>query len=301
MYPFQRTSRFVCLLGTNQKLNEQTSNNTIDCPCRLSIYSPLFMKLNGLIFSLFISVLIVGCDGDEEGAPVQTAPLLLSYETDSGVLSMKAAYEYNLEEKVSKITWERATPGITKGADVFEYDSQGRLKKQIRSITGLVDETIEFTWDGNVIFASATYSNNQKIAYSFYDYDNKNQLKIIETYRKESSYGYLRTDSIGFTYHSDGNLFKMLHYAYSSDLANMIRVSTKTFSDYLTSPNPISTVEVLPVLSLQKNLPTQYLWEGMDSSLPYTFEYDLRTDGYPNERTVHSSSGDETTIYKYKE
>jgi hypothetical protein len=259
------------------------------------------MKLNVLIFFLFISAFMVGCDGDEEVAPVQTAPVLLSYETDSGVLSMKAIYEYNLEGNVSKIIWERATPGITKGTDAFVYDSQGRLKKQIRSITGLVDETIEFTWDGDVIFASATYSNNQKIAFSFYDYDDKSQLKITETYRKEGSYGYLRTDSIGFTYHPDGNLFKMLHYAYSSDLGKMIQVSTKTFSDYLSSPNPISTVEVLPDLRLQKNLPTQYLWEGMDSSVPYTFEYELRTDGYPYERTVHSNSGDETTIYKYKE
>jgi hypothetical protein len=259
------------------------------------------MNINGLVSVLFISAFMLGCNKDEDVTPIQKRALLLSYESTSGVLGMKARYEYNVDEQISKIIWERTTPGVTKGTDSFVYDSTGRLIEQIRTITGLVDETTKFTWDGDVIFHSATYSNNQKIAFSFYDYDEQKQLKITETYRKEGSAGYLRTDSVGFTYHSDGNLFNMFHYSYSLDLFDMIRVATKSFPNYLSSPNPISTVEVIPGLNLQKNLPTEYLWEGMDNNVPYAFEYELRKDGYPAKRIVRSNSGDETTVYTYQE
>jgi hypothetical protein len=254
------------------------------------------------ILSVIItSVLFLQSCKEDDGFMPKTLPLLRSYESTSGAFSQKATYEYNSDDKVTQIEWERATPGITRGKDVFLYDAKSRLTTQVRSITGLVDETIEYTWDDDKIFAARTFSNGQKIAFSFYDYNNKDQLETMETYNRQGNFGYLRTDSIGFSYHSDGNLFKMFNYAYSEAEQHMILVSTKIFPDYLSSPCPVSTIEVLPVVSLQKNLPSQYTWQGIDNNVSYVMQYELRDDGYPSERTVTSNAGTELTKYEYQE
>src|SRR5688500_9496 len=157
------------------------------------------LSMKYILSVIIASVLFLqSCKDDDEVLP-KTLPLLRSYESTSGAFSQKATYEYNTDDKVTQIEWERATPGITRGKDMFLYDAKARLTKQVRSITGLVDETIEYSWDDDKIFAARTFSNGQKIAFSFYDYNDKDQLETIETYNRTGTYGYLRTDSIGFS------------------------------------------------------------------------------------------------------
>lgn len=172
------------------------------------------------------------------------------------------------------------------------------MKRQIRSITGLTDEVTNYTWDDDLIFASSTYSNDKKIGFSFYDYNQSDQLENVEFYKWDGA-GFLRTDSIGFTFHNDGNLFAMNKYAYDFNSSKLIFVSAQTFSEYLSSPNPVATVEILPVINLQKSLPKEYIVSNSGSSQSYSIQYDLRADGFPKARTVISAGGSEKTTYTY--
>jgi hypothetical protein len=246
---------------------------------------------------LFFAFVVQACD-DDDTEPILETPLLLSYETVAGHVTFAANYEYDSDRRVTKISWQREVPGVTRGSDVFIYDEQGRLKQQERSITGLVDEVVNYTWDDDLVFASATYSNNRKIAFSFYDYNEADQLESVEFYKWEGP-GFLRTDSIGFTYHPDGNLFKMNKYTFDHNALKLIFVSSQTFSEYLSSPNPVPTIEILPSINLQRSLPKDYTVSNTGNSQSYLMQYDLRADGFPKERIVTSIHGSEKTIYVY--
>jgi hypothetical protein len=257
------------------------------------------MKSYFLVFTAIVS-LLMGCDDENANpAPVIEEPRLLSYQSTWADFKVTANYEYDSEDRVKKIVWERSTPGITRGSDVFVYDGAGNLKEQVRSITGLTDETTKFTWENDKIFASTTYSNGNKIGFSFFDYNDKEQLEKVEIYRAQGGVGFLRTDSIGFTYHADGNLFRMFKYAFDSSTEKQVLISTEEFPEYLTSPNPVATVEILPVVNLQKTLPKQYtVAHNGGSTNAYAMQYKLRADGYPQERIV-SGGTPERTIYTY--
>lgn len=254
-----------------------------------------------IIFFLAIYVFLIilqGCDDNDGVVPIADKPRLLSYKSVSQNMELAVYYEYNPENNISKIAWERSTPNITTGSDVFTYQA-GKLKEQIRSITGLVDEKTIYTWDGDVIFASSTYRGTRKIGFAFYDYNQNDQLEAVEFYKQEGEVGFLRTDSIGLSYHPDGNLFKMFKYSYDYNEQRLILLSTQTFPEYMPSPNPVATVELLPILNLQQNLPKTYVISDGPSSLSYSLEYDLRADGYPRERTVAFGDKSEKTVYTY--
>src|SRR5687768_14205510 len=121
------------------------------------------MKTN-LYFLLVIALIGQACN-DDEIETVAEHPLLVSYESVSGNMTLSVNYEYDSEKRVTKISWQRSTPGVTLGSDVFVYDTEGRLKQQTRSITGLTDEVTNYTWDDDLIFASSTYSSDKKIGF----------------------------------------------------------------------------------------------------------------------------------------
>lgn len=253
---------------------------------------PYFIGLTAILLTVF------ACK-DDEIDPIVEKPLLLSYESVSGDTKLKAEYEYDSKGRIKKVSWERTTPGTTQGVDVFVYDDAGKLKEQIRSITGLVDEKTTYTWNDRYIFASTIYENNKKTGFSFYDYNEKGQLEIVEIYRGKANSGFLRTDSIGFTYHADGNLFQMIKYA-GDNYGFMTLLSTQTFPEYFSTPNPVATVEILPVVSLQQTVPKEYTVADMNNNnFSYSMQYALRPDGYPRERTITSAGAEERTIYTY--
>jgi hypothetical protein len=237
---------------------------------------------------------------DDEINPVVEEPRLVSYKSVSGSFKLTAEYEYDSEGRIKSISWERSTPGTTRGVDEFIYDDAGKMVEQIRSISGTVREKTTYTWDDGHIFASTIYnSNNKKIGFSFYDYNEAGQLEKVEIYRGEADVGFLRTDSIGFTYHADDNLFKMFKYAGDNSRVMTLK-STETFPEYFSSPNPVATVEILPIVKLQRELPKGYVVADIDSnSFSYSMQYDLREDGYPKKRTVTSVGAVEQTVYTY--
>ena len=252
-----------------------------------------FLALTAILLTMF------ACK-DDEIDPVAGEPRLLSYKSVSGNFKLTAEYEYDSQDRIKKISWERSTPGTTIGIDEFTYDDTGRMAEQIRYISGIAQEKTTYTWDDGDIFASTIYNNNnKKIGFSFYDYNQAGQLEKVEIYRGEGEVGFLRTDSIGFTYHADGNLFKMFKYA-GDNSGVMTLTTTQTFPEYFSSPNPVATVEILPIVKLQRELPKGYVVADIDNnSFSYSMQYDLRKDGYPKKRTVTSVGAVEETVYTY--
>ena len=249
---------------------------------------------------IFSAALIVlqSCKDDDVMSDV-TSPKITAYETSATNMKMSATYAYDIDNRITKILWKRSSPYVTEGEDAFVYDDAGRLKEQMRSITGLHNETIRYTWHDNVITAASSYSNNKKIGFVFYEYNGANQLISAEYYRREGDAGFLRTDSLAITYHPDGNLLNVYKYAFDVDAQRMVLVATQNFPEYLSSHNPLSTVEILPNHSLQTMLPKKYVSTNGTNSITYSMAYELRADGYPAERTVTSSFGTEHTVYSY--
>ena len=258
------------------------------------------MRYSVLLFAGIVSLLAACKDDETNPTPVAEEPRLLSYESTSSGFSVIADYTYDTEDRMQKISWERSNAGITRGSDVFVYDDAGRMTELVRSITGLTDETTKFTWDNDKIFASATYSNGNKIGFSFFDYNERDQLISVEIYRNDGGVGFLRTDSIGFTYHHDSNVYRVFKYAFDYDSQRLVLISTETFSEYLPAPNPVAIIEILPVVNLQTNLPKEYTVANNGGSRNvYTIQYQLRPDGYPRERIVTSGGTSERTVYTY--
>ena len=252
-----------------------------------------FLALTTMLLTMF------ACK-DDEVDPVVGEPRLLSYKSASGNFKLRAEYEYDSEDRIKRISWERSTRGTTQRVDEFTYDDTGKVMEQIRSVSEAVQEKTTYTWDEGHICASTIYNrNNNIIGFSFYDYNQVGQLERVETYRGEGNVGFLRTDSIGFTYHADGNLFKMLKYT-GDNFGVMTLLSTQTFPEYLSTPNPLATVEILPVVKLQRELPKGYMVADIDNnSFSYSMQYELRKDGYPRERTIISVGAVERTVYTY--
>ena len=255
------------------------------------------MKL--YVLALTTMLLTMFACKDDEINPAIVEPRLLSYESVSENIKLTAEYEYDSDDRIKRISWQRSTPGTTQGVDEFTYDDTGKMMEQIRSISGIVQEKTTYTWDDGHVFASTVYNSNKKMGFSFYDYNQAGELESVEIYRAEGNIGFLRTDSIGFTYHADGNLFKVIKYAGDNSGA-MTLISKQTFPEYFSSPNPLATVEILPIVKLQTELPKGYVVADIDNnSFSYSMQYDLRKDGYPRERTVISVGAVERTIYTY--
>ena len=252
-----------------------------------------FLALTTMLLAMF------ACK-DDEIDPVVGEPRLLSYKSASGNFKLRAEYEYDSQDRIKRISWERSTPGTTRRVDEFTYDDTGKVMEQIRSMSKAVQEKTTYTWDGSHICTSIIYnSNNKIIGFSFYDYNQVGQLERVETYRGEGDVGFLRTDSIEFTYHADGNLFKMLKYT-SDNFGVMTLLSIQTFPEYLSTPNPLATVEILPIVKMQRELPKGYRVADIDNnSFSYSMQYVLRKDGYPRERTITSVGAGERTVYTY--
>ena len=252
-----------------------------------------FLALTTMLLAMF------ACKDDEIDSMV-VEPRLLSYKSISGNFKLTAQYEYDSEDRIKRISWQRSTPGTTQRVDEFTYDDAGKVMEQIRSTSEAVQEKTTYTWDAGHICASTIFNiNNKIIGFSFYDYNQVGQLERVESYRGEGDVGFLRTDSIRFTYHVDGNLFKMLKY--EGDHSGVMTLTfTQTFPEYFSSPNPLATVEILPIVKLQRELPKGYVVADIDdNSFSYSMQYDLRKDGYPRDRTVTSVGAVERTVYTY--
>lgn len=243
----------------------------------------------------------MACDDDDkmfEPVDRPEKPLLESYETIAGNMKLTVHYHYDASKRLTMINWERSTPHVTKGTDEFIYDGKGRVVEKTVAITGLVRETIKYEWDGDKIFATKIYRNNVKDAFQFFDYNEEGMLESMENYSAQGG-GFLRTDSVGFSYHADGNLHKVSRYGYHMEEQRLVYLSATNYDEYVDGFSPIQMIDVLPGVSLHEKLPVKYLDEPSSGQIIYSIEYNLRADGYPTERIVKSLHVEERTTFTY--
>ena len=99
-----------------------------------------FLALTTMLLAMF------ACKDDEIDSMV-AEPRLLSYKSVSGNFKLTAEYEYDSEDRIKRIAWQRSTPGTTQRVDEFTYDDTGKVMEQIRSMSGTVQEKTTYTWD----------------------------------------------------------------------------------------------------------------------------------------------------------
>jgi hypothetical protein len=246
---------------------------------------------------ILFSLLFLSCD-DEHQESVK-APVLTSSNTTSGDWSMQVNYAYRDDGKIADITWERRTPFLTQGKDLYYYDNEGRLTEQVISITNLVDETIKFNWLDDKVVAASSYVGGEKLSYTFYEYEG-DQLSKSEFFRRlPEGGGFARISEDFYSYRDDGNLHQIKNYLFNPEEAKMFLSSTETFEGYLPSPAPLQSVEILPTIKLQKNLHTLLTIETGVESHQYKISYTLRKDRYPLERIVDHKGSLEKTTFVY--
>ena len=121
-----------------------------------------------------------------------------------------------------------------------------------QSISGNIKLTTEYEYDSldrikRISRKRSTPGTTQGVDY---DYNTDGQLEKVETYRGEGGVGFIRTDSIGLTLILTNNLYKMLKYT-GDNSGLMTLLSTQTVPEYFSSPNPVATLEILPIAKFQ--------------------------------------------------
>ncbi len=253
-------------------------------------------------FSIFSLVWIAAaCLNTEPGpTPLLPTPQLTQVETRWGDVVVNVKYYYRADGQPDSLVWSRKNMFESKGKEVFVYDAGNRLSKKIVSQTGLVDQEIVYTWADGKIAVARSYYNGKKDAYQFYDYNELGQLIKIE-YSKVSpeSGGFFVSGENHYTYHADGNLHQIKEYVASLDEPQLILAYTKIYTNYLDGLNPLPSMEILPNVVLQKNLPASYVIQYPENTLTYAFTYSMQANGYPSARTVTGVDAEQNT-YTYK-
>jgi len=232
--------------------------------------------------------------------PLSPTPQLTQVETRWGDVVVTVQYYYRPDGQPDSLLWSRKNMFESEGKEIFVYDASSRLVKKIVSQTGLVDQEIVYTWADGKIAVARSYYNGKKDAYQFYDYNALGQLAKIEfTKISPESGGFFVSGENHYTYHADGNLHQVKEYVASLDEPQLTWTNTKTYTAYTSGLNPLPSMEVLPNVVLQKNLPASYVIQYPENTLTYTFTYSMQANGYPSTRTVTGMEGEQNT-YSYK-
>lgn len=248
---------------------------------------------------VFCLVTFISCSDEQE--IVRSSPVLKSYIETNGIATVRAEFERNTDETISRLTWQRQTPTLTQGADVFSYDANGNLTEMTRSITGLHDERVVYTYyDGKIGF-SEHFVNGDRIAFMFYEYDEHGRLiHTEENIKVPGGFGHLRGDEVEYFYNAEGNLFQVKNYSFTESTAQLKLESVYTYSNFTAGINPLQPVDVLPNVVFQKNLSSKLTIESNGNTTEHTYTYKLRSDNYPAQR-IESVNGSvkSTTTFEY--
>jgi|APTNR8051073442_1049403.scaffolds.fasta_scaffold00001_79 YD repeat-containing protein len=216
------------------------------------------------------------------------------YTIGAGSWGYKREYQYNEQGKLSKILWERNTPGHLAGTYTYEYDASGNL---VRMIENDFTETL-YTWENGRLVKEESVKDGIVKKYTLYGYDHAGNVGEAAVHYRQPG-GELKLGLVFvYLYYLDGNLFKQLTYNPVEGEEEYTLISTRTYENYLSNANPFP-IELLPNVNSQPNLPGSYRVEENGHDILYTFFYEFDDNGKPVERTASSSSGSETVYYEY--
>ncbi|MBL7854262.1 MAG: hypothetical protein JNL17_07680 [Cyclobacteriaceae bacterium] len=258
--------------------------------------------MKSLIAILAVVALATSCREQEVNSNGQPSRLR-AVQTIANDWTMQDTYTYHTDGRIARIEWERNTPYTTKGVDVYQYDGNLRLTGLVRSISGLVDEQIQFIYDGARIAGEVSWYEGVKEKFTFYEYNDAGQLVKSEFHRRNpEANGFALETEVHYAYHPHGNVAEIKTYVFDSDLQQLRLHTTKAYPDYLlTRFAPLDTEFSLPGIRLQKNLPTRYILTTPDKTLDVTFTYRWMPDGKLLDRTVQFPNGQtEQSIYTFE-
>ena len=217
------------------------------------------------------------------------------YEIFAGNWRFKKNYVYDEYGRISVVRWDKNTPYFSEGTSTYFYNAAGQVVKLIESA---VDETI-FIWENGKIIKSEEYTNAVLTKYTLYGYDAAGNVGEAAVHHRQSNGEYKMSFLFVYLYKVDGNLYKQLVHTpvEGSDEYNLI--ATRTYDNYLDVENPFPTVEILPNMTTQPQLPTTYRLEENGHDILYQFSYEFSEDGKPVKRTATSPGGSETAYYYY--
>lgn len=217
------------------------------------------------------------------------------YEINAGAWSYKRRYEYNVNGTISKIYWDKNTPGHTEGVFTYVYDANGQVEKIIHSA---VREQI-YLREGGRIVRSEQHTNGELTAYTLYGYDPAGNVAEEAIHYKQPDGSLKLATHVIYLYHMDHNVYKVLVYSIPADSDEEVLVSTKTYDFYLDEENPFPMVDILPDRNSQSKLPASYRVEENGHDITYQLTYEFDNAGKPLTRTATSPSGREVASYQY--
>lgn len=217
------------------------------------------------------------------------------YTVGAGSWGYKREYQYNENGKLSKILWERNTPGHLAGTYTYEYDASGNIVKMIEND---FTKTL-YTWESGRIVKEESFTDGLLKKYTLYGYDQAGNVGEAAVHYRQPD-GELKLSLLMVYLHrQDGNIYKQLTYSPIEGSEEYNLLSTKTFEDYSSKANPFSMVEILPNQNTQPNLPLSYRVEENGFDILYQFRYEFDAAGKPTKRIATSSTGTEVVTYEY--
>lgn len=179
-------------------------------------------------------------------------------------------YFYREDGKISKTNY---TSEWWFDKENFEYSNEGHIQKII-SESGWSDRI--FKWQEGKLISSEEFIENNKYAYSLYEYDEDGNISKKSDYQlNQSQTSFIPTSLFEFSYHVDGNLHKKLIYEYNIIQEEYEHLYTEIYDEYLDKLNLLPLNEIIPGISLHKNLPKSYRIENSEEVYhSFTYEYD---------------------------
>ncbi|MEQ9415614.1 MAG: hypothetical protein RIF39_17385 [Cyclobacteriaceae bacterium] len=237
-----------------------------------------------------------GNPGDQnEGQQGGISTIALGYKTVSGNWTTTRNYQYNSSGKINKITWRSETPFVQTGSYTYDYNQDGKLTT-VSNNHGKVEEYI---WENERVVRKNILSNGFISEYKTFTYNEQGLLANVAEYYMRYEDHYALRGVNEFLYFTDGNLYTSLYYTYNAHANSFELNSSKTYANYIDAPNPFPMVEVIPGVIMQTKLPLQHTVTIGKQTIHYSFNYEVRQDGYPLTRTSSSEYGNELTTYQY--
>jgi hypothetical protein len=219
----------------------------------------------------------------------ELAGMLKSYESNSGGLKI---FEYNEKGNVSKLHWEHNT---LSGTYIYHYNESEQLIKIVES--AFVERI--FTWENGRITKVEKFDDGVLKQQTLYGYDDAGNVgEALHYYRQPS--GEMKPGLLFvYLYYLNGNIYKQLTYNPVEGSEEYPLISTRTYENYLDKENPYLTVEILPNVNAQPNLPGTLRTEENGFDILYQFAYEFDTNGRPIKRTTTTPTGNEVAEYQY--
>lgn len=215
--------------------------------------------------------------------------MLKSYESNSGGLKI---FEYNEKGNVSKLHWENNT---LSGTYIYHYNESDQL---IRIVESAFVERI-FTWENGRITKVEKFDDGVLKQQILYGYDDAGNVgEALHYYRQPS--GEMKPGLLFvYLYYLNGNIYKQLTYNPIEGSEEYPLISTRAYENYLDKENPYLTVEILPNVNAQPNLPGTLRTEENGFDILHQFWYEFDANGRPIKRTTTSTTGNDVATYQY--